>query len=237
MPPLGRSGSSNMCSFRMMQSSQAWRGFSWRACSRSTIGGGLNCNGACLHYILTKWSHLEFFAHHKCSVWPASNFYFCQNIPFSADTVVFRPKVLHFGRNKSISAEITLFRQNIWFRPNFGFSIRPLSVFGVSVKNLFRSDTNYTNYFTTKIFKIIHTGKTVWSRAPPPRRGRSPLWPRPQGRPRRPRTARRGPTAASWRRGSVAPAPTERSGTRSRSRSRFRARAHCGKRCKLPCFH
>ena len=39
-------------------------------------------------------------------------------------------------------AEIRLFRQNILFWPNFGFLKWLVSVFGVSVKNLFRSNTS-----------------------------------------------------------------------------------------------
>ena len=59
----------------------------------------------------------------------------------SAEIMMFLPKVGYFGRNKTVSAETRLFRPNIRFRPNFGFCEWPVSVFGVSVKNLFRSDT------------------------------------------------------------------------------------------------
>ena len=59
----------------------------------------------------------------------------------SAERMMFLPKVGYFGRNKTVSAETRLFQPNIRFRPNFGFSELPVSVFGVSVKNLFRSNT------------------------------------------------------------------------------------------------
>ena len=59
----------------------------------------------------------------------------------SAEIMMFLPKVVYFGRNKTVSAETRLFLPNIRFRPNFGFCEWPVSVFGVSAKNLFRSDT------------------------------------------------------------------------------------------------
>ena len=65
----------------------------------------------------------------------------------SAETCSFLQKQLYFGRNRSVSAEIRLFRQNILFRPNFGFLKWPVSVFGVSVKNLFRSNTTVRTIF------------------------------------------------------------------------------------------
>ena len=59
-----------------------------------------------------------------------------------AETLMFLPKVVYFGRNKTISAEIRQFQPNIQFWPNFGFCEGPVSVFGVSAKNLFRSNTS-----------------------------------------------------------------------------------------------
>ena len=98
---------------------------------------------AYLHYILAFWILCSTYIINSVSL---ANYitYFGRNSLVSADTEVFWPKSLHFGRNKIISAEIRIFRQNIRFRPNFGFSEWPVSVFGVSVKNLFRSDTSIT---------------------------------------------------------------------------------------------
>ena len=59
-----------------------------------------------------------------------------------AEIVMFLPKVVYFGRNKTISAEIRQIWPNIRFRPNFGFCEGPVSVFGVSAKNMFRSNTS-----------------------------------------------------------------------------------------------
>ena len=59
-----------------------------------------------------------------------------------AEIMMFLPKRVYFGRNRTVLAETRLFRPNIRFRPNFGFCEWPVSVFGVSVKNLFRSDTS-----------------------------------------------------------------------------------------------
>ena len=61
----------------------------------------------------------------------------------SAEIVKFLPEVVYFGRNKTISAETIYFRPNILFQPNFGFCEWLVSVFGVSAKNLFRSNTTY----------------------------------------------------------------------------------------------
>ena len=58
-----------------------------------------------------------------------------------ADKAIFQQKAFHIDRNKSLFAETRLFWQNIWFRQSFGFSKWSVSVFSVSVKNLFRSDT------------------------------------------------------------------------------------------------
>ena len=52
-------------------------------------------------------------------------------------TSLFWQKQDSFGRHKTLSAETRFFRQNIWFRPNFGYSI-----WSVSEKNLFRTNTN-----------------------------------------------------------------------------------------------
>ena len=59
-----------------------------------------------------------------------------------AEIMMFLPKVVYFGRNRTVLAETRLFRPNIRFRPNFGFCEWPVSVFGVSAKNLFRSNTS-----------------------------------------------------------------------------------------------
>ena len=64
-----------------------------------------------------------------------------------AEIVMFLPKVVYFGRNKTISAEIRQFQPNIRFWPNFGFCEGPVSVFGVSAKNLFRSNTITKNFW------------------------------------------------------------------------------------------
>ena len=64
-----------------------------------------------------------------------------------AETLMFLPKVVYFGRNRTVLAETRLFRPNIRFRPNFGFCEWPVSVFGVSAKNLFRSNTITKNFW------------------------------------------------------------------------------------------
>ena len=76
-----------------------------------------------------------------CLFWPIKQ-YFSRKKSILTETRLFRQKQYSFGRNNTLSAETTLFRQNIRIRPNFGFSKWSVSVFGVSVKNLFRSDTN-----------------------------------------------------------------------------------------------
>ena len=65
-----------------------------------------------------------------------------------AEIMMFLPKVVYFGRNKTVSAETRLFRPNIRFRPNFVFCEWPVSVFGVSAKNLFRSNTRTASSVT-----------------------------------------------------------------------------------------
>ena len=69
------------------------------------------------------------------------NYYFSRNMGNLAEEVMFLPKIVYFGRNKTISAETRKFWPNIRFWPKFSFCEWPISVFGVSAKNLFWSNT------------------------------------------------------------------------------------------------
>ena len=82
------------------------------------------------------------------------NFSFSKTMVISAEIVMFLRKVVYFGRNKTISAEIRQIRPNIRFRPNFGFCEGPVSVFGVSAKNLFRSNTSEDVHDMRAIFYV-----------------------------------------------------------------------------------
>ena len=74
------------------------------------------------------------------------NYSISRNMANSAKIVMFLPKVVYFDRYKTISAETRKFRLNIRFWQNFG----PVSVFGVSAKNLFRSNTKIQSHLSSR---------------------------------------------------------------------------------------